>query len=114
MKDHEKRELVNAITAIAKEFCGAQQLRERIANCVLPAIEQAAKDERESCAKILESEADEWGRYMATEEAKNAEAENGHEMVMSQARADELREAASTIRKRPNAQHNRPASAGPG
>lgn len=34
--DHEARELVNRLTAIAKEFHGAQQLRERIANEIRP------------------------------------------------------------------------------
>ena len=34
--DHEVRELVNRLTAIAKEFHGAQQLRERIANEIRP------------------------------------------------------------------------------
>ena len=34
--DHEARELVSRLTAIAKEFHGAQQLRERIANEIRP------------------------------------------------------------------------------
>lgn len=38
MKDHEKRELVNALTKVAVEFGGTQQLRERIAHLVLPAL----------------------------------------------------------------------------
>ncbi len=38
MKDHKKRELVNNLTAIAKEFHSAQQLRERISHAVLEAI----------------------------------------------------------------------------
>jgi len=42
MKDHELRELVNALTETALEFSGTQQLRERIAGVVLPAI--ASKD----------------------------------------------------------------------
>ena len=54
MKEHEKRELVNAITVIAKQYGATQQLRERIAHCVLPAIEAAASDEREACAALCE------------------------------------------------------------
>lgn len=36
MKDHEKAQLVNRLTAIAKEFGQSQQLRERISQEVLP------------------------------------------------------------------------------
>lgn len=39
MKDHEKRELVNDLRDIAVKYAGSQQLREKIARCVLPAIE---------------------------------------------------------------------------
>ena len=38
MKDHEKRELINAITAVAVKYAGAQQLREQIAHLVIPAL----------------------------------------------------------------------------
>lgn len=43
MKDHEKRELVNRITAIARKYSGTQQLRERIAGEVLPALDLASQ-----------------------------------------------------------------------
>lgn len=43
MKDHEKRELVDALTKVAIEFGGTQQLRERIAQLVLPALDVAAE-----------------------------------------------------------------------
>jgi hypothetical protein len=39
VKDHEKRELVDALTKVAVEFGGTQQLRVRIAQLVLPALE---------------------------------------------------------------------------
>lgn len=39
MKDHEKREMVDALTKVAIEFAGAQQLRERIKQLVLPVLE---------------------------------------------------------------------------
>lgn len=67
-------------------------------------MEFGAETEREECAKLLEAEADDWERYMATAEAKEVEDENENEMVMSQARLDELREAANSIRKRSNAE----------
>lgn len=54
MKDHEKRELVNSLTVIAKQYGSTQQLRERIAHCVLPALNAAALDEREACAALCE------------------------------------------------------------
>ena len=47
MKDHEKRELVDALTKVAKEFAGAQQLRERIAGLVLPALANVEDSLRE-------------------------------------------------------------------
>ncbi len=57
MKDHEKRELVDTLTAIAREYAGTQQLRERISHVVLPALEDVvaaynagAEAEREACA----------------------------------------------------------------
>lgn len=39
MKDHEKRELVNELRDIAVKFGSSQQLREKIARCVLPVID---------------------------------------------------------------------------
>lgn len=54
MKDHDKAALVNELTALAKEFAGSQQLRERIAHCVLAALERAVTDEREACAQAAE------------------------------------------------------------
>jgi hypothetical protein len=39
MKDHEKRELVSRLTAVAKEYHYSEQLRARIADVVLPALE---------------------------------------------------------------------------
>lgn len=54
MKDHEKRELVNALTEIATQYGQAQQLRDRIAHCVLDAIERAVSAEREACAERCE------------------------------------------------------------
>lgn len=47
MKDHEKRELVSRITAVALEYRDAEQLRERIRGAVLPAIDAAVAAERE-------------------------------------------------------------------
>ena len=67
MKDHEKRELVSAITAIALEFRDAEQLRERIRGAVLPAIDAAVAAERERCAKVCEQAED------ATTSAREAE-----------------------------------------
>lgn len=43
MKDHELRELVNALTATAREYAQTQQLRERIARLVLDAVGRDAK-----------------------------------------------------------------------
>lgn len=40
MKDHEKRELVNALTEVAVKYATTQQLRERIARLVLPALSE--------------------------------------------------------------------------
>ena len=39
VKDHEKRELVNRLTKIAREYAHTQQLRERIAHELLSSIE---------------------------------------------------------------------------
>ena len=39
MKDHEKRELVNRLTKIAREYAHTQQLRDRIAREILSSIE---------------------------------------------------------------------------
>lgn len=41
MKDHEIAQLVNELTKVAKEFAGAQQLRERISQLVVAAIKPA-------------------------------------------------------------------------
>ena len=41
MKDHEKRELVNRLTKLARDFAETEQLRSRIAGEVLPALEAA-------------------------------------------------------------------------
>lgn len=38
MNDHEKRELVDKLTAIAREYASTQQLRARIAYVLLPAL----------------------------------------------------------------------------
>lgn len=43
MKDHELRELVNALTATAREYAQTQQLRERIARLVRDAIGRDAE-----------------------------------------------------------------------
>lgn len=56
MKDHEKRELVSRITAVALEYRDAEQLRERIGGAVLPAIAAAVAAERERCARICDEE----------------------------------------------------------
>ena len=53
MKDHEKRELVGRITAVALEYRDAEQLRERIRDAVLPAIDAAVAAERERCRTVL-------------------------------------------------------------
>lgn len=54
MKDNEKRELVSRITAVALEYRDAEQLRERIRDAVLPAIDAAVAAERESIkARLL-------------------------------------------------------------
>lgn len=45
MKDHEKRELINAVTKTARTFAGAQQLRERVAGHLLPVLNNAAQRE---------------------------------------------------------------------
>lgn len=55
MKDHQKRELINELRDVAIQFHGAQQLRERIAHLVLPALRLAESDEREACAKVCDA-----------------------------------------------------------
>lgn len=40
MKDHELRELVNAVTKVARTYAGTQQLREQISHLIVPAIEK--------------------------------------------------------------------------
>lgn len=42
MKHHEIRELVNELTKIAQQYGQMQQLRDRIASCVMDALEKAA------------------------------------------------------------------------
>lgn len=42
MKPHEIRELVNELTKIAQQYGQMQQLRDRIARCLLEALEKAA------------------------------------------------------------------------
>jgi|JI9StandDraft_1071089.scaffolds.fasta_scaffold71856_3 hypothetical protein len=42
MKPHEIRELVNELTAIAQKYGKMQQIRDRIAHCLLDALEKAA------------------------------------------------------------------------
>lgn len=39
MRDHEKRELINAVTEAARTYAGTQQLRERIAAILLPVLD---------------------------------------------------------------------------
>lgn len=57
MKDHEKAQLVNQLTAIAKEFHATQQLRARIAECLLPALEKAIYEERSKYYQLGYSDA---------------------------------------------------------
>jgi len=40
-KDHEIRETVNQLTAVAREFHATQQLRQRIADVVVPMLQRA-------------------------------------------------------------------------
>ena len=54
MKDNEKRELVSRITAVALEYRDAEQLRERIRDAVLPAIDAAEAAERERWAHVFD------------------------------------------------------------
>lgn len=58
MKDHEKRELVSRITAIALEYRAAEQLRERIGDAVLPVIDAAVTAERERLLARAKNRAD--------------------------------------------------------
>jgi len=60
MKDHEKRELVSRITAVALEYHAAEQLRERIGEAVLPAIDAAVAAERNRCAAKAGEYAQAW------------------------------------------------------
>lgn len=59
MKDHEKRNLVTDLCAIAVQCHDSESLRDRIAHCVLAALDAAVAaaraDERERCAKKLEA-----------------------------------------------------------
>lgn len=51
MKDHELRELVNALTETAREFAHTDQLRERIAGIVRPAVSRM-REQIEALEKI--------------------------------------------------------------
>jgi len=76
LKDHQIAALVNELRDIAIEFHGAQQLRERIAQVVVPALkaksadsvlEDAARLERERICAAIKAEDDycvENGDYM--------------------------------------------------
>ena len=44
MKDHEKRELINALTGVAVKYAGTQQLREQISHLVLSVLGGALAD----------------------------------------------------------------------
>ena len=53
MKDHEIAALVNELTAVARQYHNTQQLRERIAHIVVPAIRKSQHDTAvDFCAKI--------------------------------------------------------------
>lgn len=93
MRDHEKAALVNELTALAKEFSGTQQLRERIAYCVLPAIEHAVKDERDECAEVARR----WGET--------------HEPGITVNARNAGRKIADGIMMRSNVQNHRPCAA---
>lgn len=54
MNDHRRRELVNSLTDIAKKYAASGQLRERIAEVLVMAIDESATAERERCAQIAE------------------------------------------------------------
>jgi hypothetical protein len=43
MKDHEKRELVTRLCAVARDYHPTEQLRDRIADLVLPALESVER-----------------------------------------------------------------------
>lgn len=70
MKDHEIREFVNALTAVAKEYANTQQLRERIHGVVLTAMykdtQTVVKNSEEGKAMPRDEDDDdhflEWGR----------------------------------------------------
>jgi hypothetical protein len=40
MKDHEIRELINELTKVAREYSATAQLRERIAQIILPKLKE--------------------------------------------------------------------------
>lgn len=52
MKDHKKRELVDVLTKAAIEFGATQQLRARIADIVLPALNSAADDKLDDADRL--------------------------------------------------------------
>ena len=60
MKDHEVALLVNGLREIAVEYGQTQQLRERIAAYVVPALYAALKAERARCAKVCDDIATRW------------------------------------------------------
>lgn len=51
MKDHEKRELVNRLTKIAREYAHTQQLRDRIAHELLSSIESSIESDSSFAAQ---------------------------------------------------------------
>lgn len=57
MRDHRKREIVSAVTEIAELYGNTEQLRDRIAHCILPAIDAEIFIEREECAALAEETA---------------------------------------------------------
>ena len=54
MKDHELRELINDVTAVAKIYAHTQQLREQISHLIVPAI-KVLKERCETSDLILEN-----------------------------------------------------------
>jgi hypothetical protein len=64
---------------------------------VQAAIAEAVRREREACALMFEKEASEW-------EAHGNKTHERNDVIMSQARCDELRDMAEAIRQRSNAE----------
>lgn len=105
MKDHQKRELVNELTAAATRFSGTQQLRERISRVVMRAIgifeieakkshtqkSTDAKDQSE--AAILSGLIDEWDKTSnITDECKEKTAAQLRRIPELQARLQDARD----------------------